>query len=169
MKQRGVNLLMNYYKYYKKKRIQLVVSILISLLFLIVPITAYLYVTTAEQYAYDLVCNCSGISELDGYVTYNMLSGDLKKYIKKGDLNFSSVENIVELAKKIDSINYDYETSNKYIRSSGSFKQNPLSQYFDYNNKRYAIEFDIYFKPKLFSIKPKIVDWNVLMYEVNIN
>lgn len=155
--------------YYKKKRIQLVVSILISLLFLIVPITAYLYVTTAEQYAYDLVCNCSGISELDSYVTYNMLSSDLKKYIKKGDLNFSSVENIVELAKKIDSINYDYETSNKYIRSSGSFKQNPLSQYFDYNNKRYAIEFDIYFKPKLFSIKPKIVDWNVLMYEVNIN
>ena len=144
---------------------KVVAIILILLTITIVPISAYLYVTTAEQYAYDLVCNCEGISDLDSYVNYNMLSTDLKSYVDKSDLDFSNVEKIMKLAIKLDSIDYDYETSNKYIRSSGSFKHNPLSQYFDYNGKRYAVEFNIYFKPKLFSVTPEIVDWNVLFYE----
>jgi hypothetical protein len=153
--------------YYKKKKLKLVVIIFILLVLLLVPVSVYLYVTTAEQYAYDLVCNCNGISDLDSYVNYNMLSADLKKYIEKRDLNFTSVGNIIELAEKLDSIDYDYEGNNKYIRSSGSFKHNPLSQYFDYNNQRYAVEFNIYFKPKLFSVKPEIVDWNVLIYDAS--
>ena len=159
---------MDILRYYRKKRIKFIIKIIILVVVLVFPITYCFYTNIPENYKWNLLYNCYGIGQIDDYVSYNMLSDQLKRYIKKDDLNFSTVEDIVETSKKLESIDYEYRSNSKYVVSSASSKQNPLDQIFEIDGVEYAINHEIIFAPRLFSLKPEVVDWNVTVHECRI-
>ena len=156
---------MRYYSFFYKVKVLKIIVLTITILGV-----TLLMKTMSEQTCYeyvgDLCYECDGIGQLNEYISYNMLSSKLKKYIKKEDLKFSSDKEIWEFSQKIQQIDYEYNSDRKGVYSTNSLKYNPFWKQIEIDNKYYNITFVIVFAPRIFPLNPKIADWNVSIWEI---
>ncbi len=121
--------------------------------------------TFCYHYVEDLVYNCY-ISELDEYVKYSMLSSEIKQYIKKDDLKYTTDEELFSLAQKLQKIDYEYITDSESTYSTSSFKHGDLHKQINIDDKFYVVYFSITFAPNLFSSRPKIIRFEASLKEI---
>ena len=70
---------------------------------------------SCHDYVDDLCYECNGISDLDDYIDYNMLSKSLKELIPKDNFVFSTTEEKYHFCNLIMNLDYNYNhNSNVY-------------------------------------------------------
>lgn len=139
------------------------------LILIILIITFIFFKSISEMICYDYVEElgeeCYGIRYLDDFVNYNMLSSKYKKQIEKKNFNFKSDEDIWFVCQKFQSVTSDYNY-HKSDYSTHSLRHNPLCAQIEIDDVVYNVVFDITFAPRIFSLKPKIVNWSINIAEV---
>ncbi len=130
----------------------------------------FLYFANKQQcyhFVEELNCNCKGIGDLNNYIDYDMLSGDLKKIISKDDLCFSNTEEKYRFCSFIRSLDYEYEGNPNNVYSTDQIGRNDLAQRINVDGKRYLISVTKVFKPRWF-FDPQIVDIDASIMDISI-
>ena len=160
--------MMDIMRYYRIKRIKFIIKILIIVFILVFPVTYLMYTLCVENYVSEIEYTYEDGEGVRGYIDYSMFSHKLKKYIKKDDFEFSNPEERLEKLKKIEAVDYEYKSNNKYVVSSGSFRYDYFDEIYEKDGVMYHIDEEFIFAPKWFSLKPKIVDWNVTIHQCSV-
>lgn len=143
------------------------VGIVLLVTVLFVP---FLYFANKQQcyhFVEELNYNCKGIGDLNNYIDYDMLSGDLKKIISKDDFIFSNTEEKYHFCNFISGLDYEYEGNPNNVYSTDQIGRNDLAQRITVDGKRYLISVTIVFKPRWF-FKPQIVDLDASIMDISI-
>jgi len=127
-----------------------------------------LSIVNCYDYVDNLCYECNDISDLADYIEYSMLSSDIKKCIKKDELNFSSDFSIYHIAEKLSNVE-NRKKINTYTCSTNSFPHTPLHQQVIINGTQYTVYYTIVFSPRMLSSKPEIVEWDAYVKDINNN
>ncbi|MBR5163958.1 MAG: hypothetical protein IKW87_00150 [Ruminococcus sp.] len=153
----------------KKEKI-LKVSLLSLLIILLICSISVVYILESigcYEYVDELCYECNDIGGLSSYIDYSMLSGDMKKRISREELDFSSDDSIYNVAEC-----FSEQTDNKeflaYTCTTSSFPHSHLYKKMSINGKAYLVSYTIVFSPKAFSPKPKIVDWEASIIDIEV-
>ncbi|PWJ10263.1 hypothetical protein [Ruminococcus flavefaciens] len=149
-------------------KVKIIKKVLISLLSTVL-FVVILY-SANHRHCYHFVeklnYNCKGISDLNNYIDYNMLSSDLKKLISKDKFSFSNAEEKYKFCSLVSSLDYEYEGNPNSVYSTNQIGRNDLAQRITIENKEYIISVTIVFKPGWF-FTPKIVDLDASVFDID--
>lgn len=138
-------------------------------LILLIFFSFWYYINASKISCYHYVENLvvdGCVNELDKYVSYSMLSSEIKKSIKKEDLKFTTDEELFSLAQKLQEIDYGEIKNSKFSYSTSSFgHSDDLYKKIFVNGKCYDLYISMTFVPNYFSSKPKIIRFEAYMRE----
>lgn len=143
------------------------VGIVLLVTVLFVPFLYFVNKQQCYHFVEELNYNCKGIGDLNNYIDYDMLSGDLKKNISKDDFIFSNTEEKYHFCNFISGLDYEYEGNPNNVYSTDQIGRNDLAQRITVDGKRYLISVTIVFKPRWF-FKPQIVDLDASIMDISI-
>ncbi|MBP3761538.1 MAG: hypothetical protein J6I55_08750 [Ruminococcus sp.] len=150
--------------FFKKEKI-IKYSILVILAVGLLSIVYKIRSIECYDYVDNLCYECNGISDLDNYIDYNMLSKSLKELIPKDNFVFSTTEEKYHFCNLIMNLDYNYN-HNSNVYSTNQFRSD-LAERITIDDKRYLISVTIVFKPRWF-FKPKIVDLDACVADISI-
>ena len=150
--------------FFKKEKI-IKYSILVILAVGLLSIINELENISCYDYVDNLCYECNGISDLDNYIDYNMLSKSLKELIPKDNFVFSTTEEKYHFCNLIMNLDYNYN-HNSNVYSTNQFRSD-LAERITIDDKRYLISVTIVFKPR-WLFKTQIVDLDACVADISI-
>lgn len=128
----------------RRKLIKIIVGAIIGIVLVVSVICISVY---QKCKAWDLSLSVTSAG-WEKYISYNMLSKDLKKIISEKEFSDTVPENRFRMYQKLENLITDTRPTKEFDGSTSGYKT-PYSEFYTIDGKKYMVEFKIDFEGRL--------------------
>lgn len=146
----------------KKAHKYILISIIIFTVILFIWIRIYM-ISSAKFYCSQIAQNlCEGQGMLQDYITYSMFSDNIKSIISEEEYYSNSSDVALKMYCKLEGT--QFVDKENFPGSTNHWKSDPVPIFITFENKKYAISYDIDLDVNIWKVIPKVEVVNFKCY-----